>query len=93
MLMGKWRRKIAPLMKCLFGIYKMDEGQIIIDGEKTEITVPDDALHKVCNVHQNFSQYGSFHCREYVSGKISVKNIGPLKMVDHKTMNSEAENG
>ncbi len=28
-----------------FGIYKMDEGEVYIDGVKTEIANPDDALH------------------------------------------------
>ena len=35
----------STLMKCLFGIYKMDEGEVYIDGVKTEIANPDDALH------------------------------------------------
>ena len=71
-LMGENGAGKSTLMKCLFGIYKMDEGQIIIDGEKTMITNPDDALHKgLAMVHQELqTDTGSFHCREYVSGKI-----------------------
>ena len=33
-------------MKCLFGIYKMDAGEIILDGEKVEINNPDEAMKK-----------------------------------------------
>ena len=53
-LMGENGAGKSTLMKCLFGIYKMDEGQIIIDGEKTEITNPDDAWRWFI---RNFSQY------------------------------------
>ena len=57
-LMGENGAGKSTLMKCLFGIYKMDEGQIIIDGEKTEITNPDDALRKgLAWFIRNFSQY------------------------------------
>ena len=36
-LMGENGAGKSTLMKCLFGIYKMDAGEIILDGEKVEI--------------------------------------------------------
>ena len=33
-LMGENGAGKSTLMKCLFGIYKMDAGEIILDGEK-----------------------------------------------------------
>ena len=52
-LMGENGAGKSTLMKCLFGIYKMDEGEVYIDGVKTEIANPDDALHKgLAMVHQ-----------------------------------------
>ncbi len=43
----------STLMKCMFGIYKMDEGEIFIDGEKVEIHNPSEALSKgIAMVHQ-----------------------------------------
>ena len=43
----------STLMKCLFGIYHMDAGEIYIDGEKVEIKDPDDAMEKgIAMVHQ-----------------------------------------
>ena len=43
----------STLMKCLFGIYHMDEGEVYVDGEKVNISNPDEALHKgLAMVHQ-----------------------------------------
>ena len=36
-LMGENGAGKSTLMKCLFGIYKMDEGEVYIDGVKTDI--------------------------------------------------------
>ena len=36
-LMGENGAGKSTLMKCLFGIYKQDEGQILINGEPVEI--------------------------------------------------------
>ena len=52
-LMGENGAGKSTLMKCLFGIYHMDEGEIYVDGEKVEIGNPDEALHKgLAMVHQ-----------------------------------------
>ena len=52
-LMGENGAGKSTLMKCMFGIYKMDEGQIKIDGEPVVIQDPMDALHKgIAMVHQ-----------------------------------------
>ena len=52
-LMGENGAGKSTLMKCMFGIYKMDEGEILIDGEKVVINDPMDALHKgIAMVHQ-----------------------------------------
>ena len=52
-LMGENGAGKSTLMKCLFGIYHMDAGEIYIDGEKVEIKDPDDAMDKgIAMVHQ-----------------------------------------
>ena len=52
-LMGENGAGKSTLMKCMFGIYKMDEGQIMIDGQPATISDPMDALKKgIAMVHQ-----------------------------------------
>ena len=43
-LMGENGAGKSTLMKCMFGIYKMDEGEIFFDGEPVNITDPMCAL-------------------------------------------------
>ena len=52
-LMGENGAGKSTLMKCMFGIYKMDEGQIKMDGQPVTIHDPMDALKKgIAMVHQ-----------------------------------------
>ncbi|HBG11393.1 MAG TPA: sugar ABC transporter ATP-binding protein, partial [Clostridium sp.] len=52
-LMGENGAGKSTLMKCLFGIYKMDEGNVLIDGKDVSIANPDEALGKgLAMVHQ-----------------------------------------
>lgn len=45
-LMGENGAGKSTLMKCMFGIYKMDEGEIEYEGEKVNIPTPLDALNR-----------------------------------------------
>ena len=52
-LMGENGAGKSTLMKCMFGIYKMDEGEIEYEGEKVNIPTPLDALNRgIAMVHQ-----------------------------------------
>ena len=52
-LMGENGAGKSTLMKCMFGIYKMDEGEILYEGEKVRISDPFQALHMgIAMVHQ-----------------------------------------
>lgn len=92
-LMGENGAGKSTLMKCLFGIYKMDTGAIKIDGRETVIENPDDALHKgLAMVHQELQPIPERSIAENMYlGRYPQKKIGPFSMVDHKTMNQEAE--
>ena len=51
-LMGENGAGKSTLMKCLFGIYKMDAGEIYLDGEKIDIKVLNEQIQQIV-VKQN----------------------------------------
>lgn len=56
-LMGENGAGKSTLMKCLFGIYKMDSGEIVYQGRKVQFKNPRDALDQgVSMVHQELNQ-------------------------------------
>lgn len=92
-LMGENGAGKSTLMKCLFGIYHMDEGEVYVDGEKVNIGNPDEALHKgLAMVHQELQPVPERTIAENMYlGRYPTKSVGPLKVIDHKTMNEEAK--
>ncbi|WWR17244.1 sugar ABC transporter ATP-binding protein [Lachnospiraceae bacterium JLR.KK008] len=92
-LMGENGAGKSTLMKCLFGIYKMDEGEIFLDGKKIVIGNPDEAMkHGIAMVHQELQPVPARSVAENLYlGRFPTKNFGPLKMIDHKTMYAETE--
>lgn len=92
-LMGENGAGKSTLMKCLFGIYHMDEGEVFVDGQKVEIQNPDEALHKgLAMVHQELQPIPARTIAENMYlGRFPVKSFGPIKVIDHKTMNEEAK--
>lgn len=56
-LMGENGAGKSTLMKCLFGIYSVDQGEIFLDGRKTQFSNPAEALQNhVSMVHQELNQ-------------------------------------
>ena len=56
-LMGENGAGKSTLMKCLFGIYTFDAGEIILDGKAIRFSNPSEALHNhVSMVHQELNQ-------------------------------------
>ena len=91
-LMGENGAGKSTLMKCLFGIYTPDTGEVYVDGEKMNILNPDDALHKgLAMVHQELQPVPARSIAENMFlGRYPTINIGPLKVIDHKKMENEA---
>lgn len=56
-LMGENGAGKSTLMKCLFGIYSTDSGEILLDGKKVSFKNPKEALENgVAMVHQELNQ-------------------------------------
>ena len=56
-LMGENGAGKSTLMKCLFGVYSKDSGDILFEGNSVNYTCPKDALdHGISMVHQELNQ-------------------------------------
>lgn len=56
-LMGENGAGKSTMMKCLFGIYQKDEGDLVLDGKPISFSGPKDALENgVAMVHQELNQ-------------------------------------
>ena len=88
-LMGENGAGKSTLMKCMFGIYKMDEGQIKIDGQPVTIHDPMDALRKgIAMVHQELQPIPARTVGENIFlGRYPMKKfLGIFPMIDHDKM-------
>ena len=88
-LMGENGAGKSTMMKCLFGSYQKDEGEIILDGHEVSFSGPKDALENgVAMVHQELNQ-----CLErsvvdnLFLGRYPVNSMG---IVDEARMKKEA---
>ncbi len=88
-LMGENGAGKSTLMKCMFGIYKMDEGEIYIDGEKVVISDPLEAWDKgISMVHQELQPIPARTIGENIFlGRYPMKKaLGFIPVVDHDKM-------
>lgn len=86
-LMGENGAGKSTLMKCLFGIYKEDDGEIIIDGEKVSIPNSKTALDLgISMIHQELHPIAYRSVMENIwLGRFPKKSI----VVDEKKMYSD----
>ena len=90
-LMGENGAGKSTLMKCLFGVYHMDAGEVIYNGEKIKILNPFDALRKgIAMVHQELqpirdrSIAENIFCGRFpLKSFFGFKSFMGLKVVDH----------
>ena len=91
-LMGENGAGKSTLMKCMFGIYKMDEGEIEYEGQKVNIPTPLDALNRgIAMVHQELQPIPERSIGEniYVR-RYPTKKYGPVTVIDHDKMYEDA---
>ncbi len=88
-LMGENGAGKSTLMKCMFGIYHMDEGEVIYEGEPVHIRGPLDALNRgIAMVHQELQPIPERSIAENIYvGRYPMK-MGIL--VDHEKMYQDA---
>ena len=92
-LMGENGAGKSTLMKCMFGIYEMDEGEIEYEGEKVVIANPLEALGRgIAMVHQELQPIPARTVAENIwLGRYPTKKYGPITVVDHAKMYKDTE--
>jgi methyl-galactoside transport system ATP-binding protein len=92
-LMGENGAGKSTLMKCLFGIYTPDSGEIYINGEKKNITNSKDALDNgISMIHQELHPVPHRSVMENIwLGRFPTRGFGPLQFIDHKKMYRDTE--
>ena len=93
-LMGENGAGKSTLMKCMFGIYSMDEGKIIYDGEEVSIKNPLEALKMgIAMVHQELQPIPARTVGENIFlGRYPMKKLlGFIPVVDHDKMYADTD--
>jgi len=90
-LMGENGAGKSTLMKCLFGIYKMNEGEIFLKGEKKVFHSTQNALEAgVSMIHQELMNVPDRCVKENLwLGREPVKQVGPFRFLNHKKMHAD----
>ena len=93
-LMGENGAGKSTLMKCMFGIYSMDEGEIYYEGQKVSIKDPLEALHMgIAMVHQELQPIPARTIGENIFlGRYPMKKfLGVIPVGDHDKMYADTE--
>jgi len=93
-LMGENGAGKSTLMKCMFGIYSMDEGEIIYEGKKVSIKDPLEALKMgIAMVHQELQPIPARTVGENIFlGRYPMKKLlGIIPVVDHDKMYADTD--
>ena len=93
-LMGENGAGKSTLMKCLFGIYSLDEGEILFDGKPVHFHNPEDALKAgISMIHQELQPipYRDINENLWVGRYPTKKILGLFSIIDHKTMTKRSE--
>ncbi|MDR0402860.1 MAG: sugar ABC transporter ATP-binding protein [Treponema sp.] len=92
-LMGENGAGKSTLMKCLFGIYQPDEGQVILDGKEVKFANSRQALKAgISMIHQELLPIPYRNVMENLwLGRFPQFSVGPFKFVDYKKTLNDTE--
>lgn len=92
-LMGENGAGKSTLMKCLFGVYHMDAGSVVLDGAPVHIKNPMDALNKgITMVHQELQPIPARSIAENIyCGRYPTIGFGPFRITNDHKMNADAQ--
>ncbi|HRW25390.1 MAG TPA: sugar ABC transporter ATP-binding protein [Spirochaetia bacterium] len=92
-LMGENGAGKSTLMKCIFGIYSPDEGEILLDGKPVKFQNSRQALDGgVSMIHQELLSVPNRSVEENLwLGRYPLRGIGPFKLVDHRKMRADTK--
>lgn len=92
-LMGENGAGKSTLMKCLFGIYHPEEGEILLDGKPVSIPDSKTALNLgISMIHQELHPVPYRSVMENIwLGRYPVVGWGPFQFIDHKKMQRDTE--
>ena len=92
-LMGENGAGKSTLMKCLFGIYDPDSGEILLDGKAVRFENSRQALDAgISMIHQELHPIPLRPAMDNLwLGRFPLRRIGPFKLVDHKKMFQDTE--
>lgn len=91
-LLGENGAGKSTLMKILSGVYQPTEGTIVINGKAfSKLTPKDSTENGISVIYQELSVINELSIQENLFvGKLPMKKIGPVKVVDYGEMNRRA---
>jgi len=92
-LMGENGAGKSTLMKCLFGLYFPDAGEIILDGESVKLENPRQALdHGISMIHQELYPVPHRNVMDNIwLGRFPLVGFGPLKFINQKKLYADTK--
>ena len=93
-LMGENGAGKSTLMKCSFGLYHPDEGDVIVDGKKVQYKDARDAMaNGISMIHQELQPIRTQNVMENIFvGRIPYKKIAGVRWIDFKKMYNDTKN-
>lgn len=87
-LMGENGAGKSTLMKCLFGLYKQDSGEIFLEGKPVTLENPKQALdHGISMIHQELNPIPHRNVMDNIwLGRYPLIHLGPFGFVDERKM-------